>query len=100
MRKAGHSEVPPAFEAPPTLPETMRAPKYRMAAVEPCSSNTQLAGIVERLIYAIDPVALIIGLVSRAEASKNRTAGRIAKDILGNANNEGLTTLTQVLRII
>ncbi len=38
------------FEAPPSLPETVKARKYRMAAVGPYSSNTQFADIVERLL--------------------------------------------------
>jgi hypothetical protein len=40
----------PVFEAPPSLPETMRESKYRMAAVGPYSSNTQLVGVVEDLL--------------------------------------------------
>ena len=49
---------------------------------------------------SIDPIVLIVGLLARSEAKKNRTAARIATALLGKAPSRELTSLSKVLQII
>ena len=45
----------------------------------------------------ISPVALVIGLIARAQAASNRTAARLAKAILSNAGDEELAVVARML---
>jgi|SRR5665213_395545 len=66
-------------------------------AIHGAAALTEVMALAGRL--GIDPVSLIIGLIARIEAQNNRTAARIAKNILGDAADEELTSQARRLRI-
>jgi hypothetical protein len=47
--------------------------------------------------FGLDPVALVIGLFARSEASMSRSAARLAKAIFGDVAREGLDHIAQML---
>jgi hypothetical protein len=47
----------------------------------------------------MNSVSLVIGLIVRAEAAKNRTAARIAKVTFSDAKDEALTVVSNILRL-
>jgi hypothetical protein len=47
--------------------------------------------------FALDPVALVIGLIARSESSRSRSAARIAKAIFGDIARAQLDDIAQVL---
>jgi hypothetical protein len=66
-------------------------------AIQDAAELTEVSALARRL--GIDPVIMIVGLIARNEAQKNRTAARIAKAILTNVNEDELTALARTLRL-
>ena len=48
----------------------------------------------------VDPTVLVVGLIARAEAVRNRSAARIAKAIFGNTPSVELDAISRVLHIV
>jgi hypothetical protein len=47
--------------------------------------------------FALDPIVLVLGLIARSEASKNRSAARLAKAIFGDLARTGLDSAARTL---
>jgi hypothetical protein len=47
----------------------------------------------------VSPIALVIGLIARAEAPRSRTAARLANAILSNARDEELAVVARILGV-
>ena len=47
--------------------------------------------------FALDPVAVVVGLIARFESSRNRSATRLAKAIFGDIASARLNHIAQIL---
>ena len=64
-------------------------------AIQSASALPEVVVLAKRL--ALHPVALVIGLIARAESSRSRSATRLAKAILCDITHEGLDPIAQML---
>jgi len=82
-------------------PQRLQAGDLSAVGREVALTIHSAAAIPEVVAFArqlgLDPVALIIGLVARSEASISRSAARVAKAILGEIALGGVERIAQIL---
>ena len=64
-------------------------------AIQTAAALTEVVAQAQQ--FALDPVALVIGLIARFEASRNRSAARLAKAIFGDIASARLDHIAQIL---
>ena len=64
-------------------------------AIQTAAALTEVVVLARQL--ALDPVALVIGLIARSESSRNRSAARLAKAIFGDIASARLDDIAQML---
>ena len=64
-------------------------------AIRSAAAITEVAAFARQ--FALDPVAVVVGLIARFESSRNRSAARLAKAIFGDIANARLDHIAQIL---
>jgi hypothetical protein len=64
-------------------------------AIQTAAALTEVVVLARQL--ALDPVALVIGLIARSESSRSRSATRLAKAIFGDIASARLDHIAQIL---
>ena len=65
-------------------------------AIRSAAAHTEVVVLARQL--ALDPVALVIGLIARSKSSRSRSAARLAKAIFGDIALARLDNIAQLLR--
>ena len=64
-------------------------------AIQYAAALPEVAVLAQQL--ALDPLALVIGLIARSESSRSRSAARLAKAIFGDIASARLDHIAQIL---
>jgi Vault protein inter-alpha-trypsin domain/von Willebrand factor type A domain len=64
-------------------------------AIRSAAAITEVAAFARQ--FALDPVAMVVGLIARFESSRNRSAARLAKAIFGDIASPRLDHIAQIL---
>jgi hypothetical protein len=64
-------------------------------AIRSAAAITEVAAFARQ--FALDPVAVVVGLIARFESSRSRSAARLAKAIFGDIASVRLDHIAQIL---